>query len=146
MKTITVNRQAVERLAKRRPGALWITEALQTGGQTLTLDRARWLEWSGSQTIHAKHVSRQESIPRHQWPLWARGVELLRKPGDQGVGDTIHWYATRVGGEKFKVMMTALGVPCGCDERREHYNQRFPYHENPTEKTAAPPPPEEASV
>ena len=66
-------------------------------------------------------------VQRDRWPKWAAVVEGLSHPGEVGVGDTVHRLATVVGGEIFRRVMAAIGVPCGCDQRQELWNKTFPY-------------------
>ena len=65
--------------------------------------------------------------PPSRWPLWALGVKSLSQGGEVGVGDTVHRLATAIGGQQFKLLMAALHVPCGCDQRREQWNKTFSY-------------------
>ena len=62
------------------------------------------------------------------WPLWAVAVRKLASEADRGVGDTIHRLLGS-GGEAFKATMKALGVPCGCDRRRDDWNSQYPYNQ-----------------
>lgn len=61
-------------------------------------------------------------------PYWVRVVRRMRKPGDHGVGDTVQRIAARIGGEQFKRWTARLGIPCGCTQRQEEWNARWPYH------------------
>lgn len=65
-------------------------------------------------------------IPRDQWPTWATWIASQAISADRGVGDTVH---RRLGeaGELFKAAMSALGIECGCDARREEWNLLYPY-------------------
>ncbi len=64
--------------------------------------------------------------PAAQWEPWAVKVSSWRTSADLGIGDTIHRKLGALG-TAFKVVLTAIGVPCGCDERREQYNEKYPY-------------------
>lgn len=58
---------------------------------------------------------------------WVRLVKLLRKPEDQGVGDTVQRIAAKFGGERFKAFSKRIGIPCGCTDRQAAWNQQWPY-------------------
>ena len=66
-------------------------------------------------------------IPRDQWPRWAKLIARFSKPRDIGVGDTVQRIAEKFGGELFKKWSKSLGVPCGCTERRNTFNTKYPY-------------------
>ena len=72
-------------------------------------------------------------VPHEKWPAWALGVELLKKPEDAGVGDTVRRYADKLGGIQFKAMMAALGAPCKCAERQALWNKQYPYPKGTSE-------------
>lgn len=65
-------------------------------------------------------------VPADEWPLTARVIRRLRAPEDRGVGDTIHRHLGAPG-RWFESAMTTLGVQCGCADRRDWLNRRFPY-------------------
>lgn len=67
-----------------------------------------------------------DPVPLDKWPLWTSAIAKLKEPIDVGVGDTVH-RKLGAAGKLFKAMMEALGVPCGCDDRRAEWNQRYPY-------------------
>lgn len=58
---------------------------------------------------------------------WVRWVKLLRKPQDNGVGDTVARIAAKFGGERFKEFSKRIGIPCGCTERQAAWNEQWPY-------------------
>ena len=61
------------------------------------------------------------------WPMWAKELAKLAQPGDRGVGDVAARMFGKFGGEKFKSAFKALfGFSCGCSERQEKWNMRFP--------------------
>ena len=60
------------------------------------------------------------------WPFWAVAVRKLASEDDKGVGDTIR-RLTGLPGVAFKATMKALGVPCGCDSRRDDWNTQYRY-------------------
>ena len=46
-----------------------------------------------------------------------------------GLGDTVQKAAKMVGADKVaKVYEKVTGKPCGCQERRDSLNRRFPYN------------------
>jgi hypothetical protein len=64
---------------------------------------------------------------RARWPGWARGMARFAAPPDTGLGDTIarHFGVT---GEAFKGWFKAMfGRSCGCAERQETLNFKYPY-------------------
>lgn len=64
----------------------------------------------------------------------ARRIERLKKPQDKGLGDTIARIFAKFGGNKFKWVAKKLGLNCGCDDRQEYLNKRFPYDNGSDEK------------
>lgn len=74
-----------------------------------------------------------QPIPREKWPRWVKLVAMLRKPEDKGVGDTVASIAAKMGGDKFKVWAERLKIPCGCSERQDLWNVRYPYSPLPTQ-------------
>lgn len=73
----------------------------------------------------ALKVTRQ-AIPPDRWPPWAKAIGLLRKAGDEGVGDTLRNLAKPV-----KISLSSIHVlpkVCGkCDAARATLNQRYAY-------------------
>lgn len=61
------------------------------------------------------------------WPWWAKGVRMLRSPDDIGVGDTIAREIGPIGGDAFKAWSKRIGFHCGCEQRQEVLNKRYPY-------------------
>lgn len=64
--------------------------------------------------------------PAAEWPLTARLIRRMRDSQDIGIGDTIQ---RNLGapGRWFESAMETLGIHCGCADRREWLNRRFPY-------------------
>jgi hypothetical protein len=60
-------------------------------------------------------------------PVWVRLVSVCKSSEDIGVGDTIKRIAAEIGGERFKVWAKQCGIPCGCTERQEILNEKYPY-------------------
>jgi hypothetical protein len=68
------------------------------------------------------------AVPKEDWPLWARAVARLKKDVDAGVGDTIERVIGKTSSEAFKKWFKAItGHDCGCTQRKEYFNERFPY-------------------
>jgi len=54
-------------------------------------------------------------------------LKLLAKPEDKGAGDIIARVIGPIGGDAFKVWYKKLfGVDCGCGNRQDILNQRWP--------------------
>ena len=66
-------------------------------------------------------------IKAQPWPLVLLPIKLLAKPGDRGAGDIIARVIGPIGGDAFKKWYKALfGRGCGCGNRQESLNQRWP--------------------
>lgn len=76
--------------------------------------------------LEARLAMSPVAVPFAEWPLTARIVRSLRSADDQGVGDTIH---RQLGapGRWFETAANSLGINCGCADRRDWLNQRYPY-------------------
>ncbi len=68
-----------------------------------------------------------ESIPREQWPAWAKWAAFRGNSTDKGVGDTVARHLGKVGGELFKAAIKAMGADCGCTAKQFEWNQKYPY-------------------
>jgi hypothetical protein len=64
----------------------------------------------------------------HPWP-WAIRVaaKVFRDESDRGFGDTAQRMIAKLGGEHVKRILADAGIECGCRERQEWLNARFPY-------------------
>ena len=62
-----------------------------------------------------------------EWPAWAKLVRLAAKPGDRGIGDTMHREAGVIGQTWEALYLKLTGHPCGCGGRVEALNQQYPY-------------------
>jgi hypothetical protein len=77
-------------------------------------------------TISAKPIL--EKWPRNPFGMFARGFKLLRTKEDTGIGDTIARLVGPVGGDAYKQWFKeTFGKSCGCTERQQDLNERFPY-------------------
>lgn len=74
-------------------------------------------------------VPTDEPLDERLWPGWCNLIKRFRKPTDAGIGDTVKRIADRAGGEAFKKISAAIGIPCGCTERQARWNKRYPYQE-----------------
>ena len=61
-------------------------------------------------------------------PLWVRALAKRRQPGERGVGDTLARILAGVGAARAaKVYERLVGRTCGCADRQEWLNRRWPY-------------------
>lgn len=66
-------------------------------------------------------------VPDRDWPLLLRPMKLLAKEGDTGLGDIVERTIGPVGGDAYKIWYkTAFGKTCGCTERKDALNERYP--------------------
>jgi len=61
------------------------------------------------------------------WPTWATALRALRRDGERGVGDTAERLFGSFGGQPFKMALRSAGIECGCDERKEKWNEVYHY-------------------
>jgi hypothetical protein len=67
------------------------------------------------------------SVPRNQWPLWAKAFGYISKPEDAGVGDVIARIIGPTNSEAFKTWhKRKFGVDCGCSGRQRLWNRLYP--------------------
>ncbi len=71
-------------------------------------------------------VIAESVVPADHWPRAARIIRSLRSEEDAGLGDTIERELGRVG-SAIKWAMSALTINCGCADRRDWLNARYPY-------------------
>ena len=67
-----------------------------------------------------------QPIQRDQWPIWVNAIALWHDDSDAGVGDTVHRCLGKFG-EAFKLILKKIGIDCGCDARRDEWNQLYRY-------------------
>jgi hypothetical protein len=83
--------------------------------------------------IERKAKRREERAAKESrligWLRW------FAKPEDTGAGDTLERLIAKAGGRKFKEAMAALSLPCGCTDRQQWLNDRYPYHGGGTNGT-----------
>lgn len=57
-------------------------------------------------------------------------VMRYRVEGEKGVGDTVERLINTIGSrplKRFKASLEKLGINCGCQNRKEWLNKRYPY-------------------
>lgn len=65
-------------------------------------------------------------MARESWPVFIKTIARFQKPGEIGVGDTIHRLIP--GADAFKAWFEEkFGKTCGCTDRQRWLNARFPY-------------------
>lgn len=61
------------------------------------------------------------------WPVALLPLKLMAKKGDQGAGDIIARVIGPIGGSAFKAWYKLIfGKDCGCGERQDLLNARWP--------------------
>ena len=55
-------------------------------------------------------------------------VKAFKDTADTGVGDTIE-RLLGMGGKVFKDLLDSFEIDCGCDNRRDTFNQLYPYEQ-----------------
>lgn len=67
------------------------------------------------------------TIAPEPWPLVLLPLKALAKEGDRGAGDIIARVVGPIGGDVFKSWYrTIFGKDCGCGNRQEALNARWP--------------------
>ena len=61
-------------------------------------------------------------------PQWVLIVRAFRSTSDKGVGDTIE-RLLGMPGKVFKDLLAGFDIDCGCGNRRDTYNQLYPYEQ-----------------
>jgi len=71
-------------------------------------------------------------IPYEEWPLALRlFASAASKPSDTGLGDIVERIVGPIGGEEFKKWYkTIFGKDCGCGQRKQWLNGRYPLKSN----------------
>lgn len=68
-----------------------------------------------------------QPLPFDQWPLAFQKLASLAQPGDIGLGDIVERQIRALGGDYFKKLWKrATGKDCGCDQRKQYLNDRYP--------------------
>ncbi len=92
-----------------------------------TIETAEVIVLENDIYLELKRKYSPQSIPRDQWPKWAKGLAKLATPEDNGIGDVV---ARTIGAETsgaFKAFYEmTFGKPCGCNGRQKLWNQKYP--------------------
>ena len=68
------------------------------------------------------------AVPREKWPFAVRVLARKAKPGEVGIGDTLHRLIGHLGGDAMAHAFTRLtGRDCGCSDRAAKLNRLYPY-------------------
>ncbi len=68
-----------------------------------------------------------QPIPRKDWPLWAKGLAIMSKPKDKGIGDVARRMIGAENSEAFKKWFKdTTGKDCGCTGRQRRWNIEYP--------------------
>lgn len=62
-----------------------------------------------------------------EWPWRIKLLALSSIESDKGVGDTAERVFGVFGGNSFKKYVAILGLKCGCGERKDDWNRRYPF-------------------
>jgi hypothetical protein len=83
-------------------------------------------------SLPQKFKSNIQEIPHEEWPLAIRlFISASRKPSDTGLGDIVERIIGPIGGEEFKRWYkTIFGKDCGCGQRKQWLNGRYPLKSN----------------
>lgn len=60
-------------------------------------------------------------------PRWVRSIAAWSQPGERGVGDTFHRLVAAVGADQVTRLLKWFRVDCGCEGRRDQWNDHYPY-------------------
>lgn len=65
-----------------------------------------------------------------EWPLILQPMKLMAQPGDKGLGDIIARTVGPIGGDAYKNwFQRTFARGCGCKERQDQLNARYPITE-----------------
>jgi len=65
--------------------------------------------------------------PAKEWPVPIKALKIFSRKEDRGIGDTIARVVGPIGGEAYKRWhLREFGKPCGCSERQQRLNQKYP--------------------
>jgi hypothetical protein len=71
------------------------------------------------------------------WPFLVRQAAKFKRDGDRGLGDTVARNLHKLGASAMqKVYKAAFGKDCGCGDRQERLNTKYPYSTTPREAAA----------
>lgn len=90
------------------------------------LDQQQQAERARKQAAR-EHRRQQQRIRRDREQRLIAWVRWFATDTDCGVGDTLERLLARVGGRAIKAQLERLGINCGCQDRIQWLNTRFPY-------------------
>ncbi len=80
-----------------------------------------------------KPVPPLHPIHIEDWPLWAKGLAMMSKPEDKGIGDVVSRIIGNENSEKFKAWhLATFGKVCGCNGRQKLWNMKYPINSKAT--------------
>lgn len=53
-------------------------------------------------------------------------LKVFAEPTDRGIGDTVERLLAKAGGRAIKSVLSKIGVGCGCTDRQEWLNRKYP--------------------
>ncbi len=87
--------------------------------EIVVLDNADYIE------LKIKYAP--QSIPRKEWPTWAKALAMIAKPEDKGIGDVVARTIGAENSEAFKKWYkSTTGKDCGCTGRQNSWNIKYP--------------------
>ena len=93
-----------------------LAEATRNADGDYVIPHARMLELLKVQVTVAR-----------EWPKILLPLKLLARPGDKGLGDIIARTIGPIGGDAYKAwFQKTFGRSCGCTERQDQLNQKYP--------------------
>lgn len=87
---------------------------------------SKFVDSGKARTTAAAATVPPQPVPRDQWPTWAKAIAAMKADTDTGVGSTVDRLLGTFG-KVYKATLKAMGVPCGCNERRAEWDARYPY-------------------
>ena len=69
---------------------------------------------------NTKPTKKEQDAKLIQW------LKLFAIESDRGVGDIVERMLSKVGGRAIKMSLKKLGVNCGCTNRQEALNKKYP--------------------
>ncbi len=118
-------------ISEKRPSGYY-DELVSAGrietAEILVLDNEVYADFVSKYAPATRPVSiLPQSIPRKDWPLWAKALAMLAKPEDNGIGDVVARTIGDENSEAFKKWFKATtGKDCGCTGRHRRLNIEYP--------------------
>ncbi len=134
MKTIPLSE--LKELSAKRPLGFY-QEVVSRGqietAEVLVLDDATYQELQTKFAPPRPQREKLKPIPRKDWPIWAKGLAMISKPEDKGIGDVVARTMGAENSEAFKKWYKATtGKNCGCTGRQNLWNQEYPLNSKAT--------------